>query len=481
MNSSDFDQFGMIIAYFKQNHGFVSGKCPGISPDAGVLMQVGQIVSRQTPKPAKIMNGQAPETGFSQILHSAGNAHLPENPLYAGGPSPSVGKLAPPRPGSLVFLGTVSSETPTVSDLLIQHPVFKKDPWSIIHADTNLGKPFTRMQPGTQVYLDPQTQELLWTSGDPKSNSLPADQAEKALGVKHLLRLAGSGPLPHSKGPILLGTISSETPTVSDLLIKHPDYKKDPWSIIHADTNLGKPFTRMPIGTQVYLDPETSELTWGGQLEKERNLKVASTIAGSEEATNSGPEGDRLSEALVKAVEPLLGSPYERLNCYEMVVVGLKNLGIRYEGRGGLAEKLIRTAAAKGLPNNAYFNGEGLVAVSGKQVYSKTLPKVMNLDRDVERLYQEMEPLLRRGFILSFSTPTRGHTGIVSRKDELWTYINSGNMDHSVMDGMVAKGVGEELLRDELKNWLRLAAERNEPLQITLGRIQEAKIQAYMA
>ncbi len=444
-------------------------------------MQVGQIASRETVKPAKAMNGRAPEKDFSRILQSAGNAHLPEDPLCAGSPSPLPGELAPPGPDNLVFLGAVSSETPTVSDLLIHHPAFKRDPWSIIHAEPNQGKPFRRMRPGTRVYLNPQSHELLWTSGDPKSNSLPAGQAEKALGVKHLLALAGSGPLPHSKEPILLGTISSETPTVSDLLIKHPDYKKDPWSIIHAEANQGKPFTRMPIGTQVSLDPETSELTWGEQIEKENNTKVASAIAGSEEVTNSGPEDDRLSEALVKAVEPLLGSPYQRLNCYEMVVAGLKNLGIRYGGRGGLAEKLVRMAAAKGLPTNAYFNGEGLVAVSGQQVYSKTLPKVINLDKQAEKLYQEMEPLLRRGFILSFSTPTRGHTGIVSRKDELWTYINSGNMDHTVKGGMVAKGVGEELLKDELKNWLQLAAERKEPLQITLGRIQEAKIQAHMA
>jgi hypothetical protein len=443
-------------------------------------MQIRQIASREAVKPARAMDGRAPEKDFSQILLSAGNGHLPENPLYAGGPSPLVGKLAPPRPGNLVFLGTVSTEKPTVSDLLIQHPVFKKDPWSIIHAETNVGKPFTRMRLGTQVYLDSQTQELLWTFGDAKSSPGSPEHAGKAAETNPSISIATPGPLPHSTEPILLGTISSETPTVSDLLIKHPDYERDPWSIIHAEANQGKPFTRMPIGTQVYLDPETSELIWGGQIEKESKMVVASAIADSAGVTNSGPEADRLSEALVKAVEPLLGSPYERLNCYEMVVVGLKNLGIRYEGRGGLAEKLIRTAEAKGLPTNAYFNGEGLVAVSGRQVYSKTLPKVMNLDRDVEKLYQEMEPLLRRGFILSFSTPTRGHTGIVSRKDELWTYINSGNMDHSVMDGRVAKGVGEELLRDELKNWLRLAAERNEPLQITLGRIQEAKIQAYM-
>jgi hypothetical protein len=445
-------------------------------------MQVGQIASKETVRPAKAVNGRAAEEDFSQILHSVSNTQLPKISPEAGSPPVPEVQMAAPGPGNLVFLGTVSSEAPTISDILVNHPDFKKDTWSIIHAAANQGKPFTKMRAGTPVYLNPQTHELLWTSDDLKSTPVSPDLADKALESTPSMSAATSGPPPISAEPIFLGTISSEAPTVSDLLIRHPDFKKDTWSIIHAAANQGKPFTRMPIGTQVFLNPETSELTWGVQVDKESNTAAISSSAIKLEATASSDTAeDAISEALVKAVEPLLGSPYEKLNCYEMVVVGLKNMGIRYEGRGGLAAKLVRMAAAKGLPTNAYFNGEGLVAASGQQVYSQTVLKVTDFDKEAEKLYQEMEPLLHRGFILSFSTPTRGHTGIISRKDELWTYINSGNMDHSVMDGTVPKGVGEELLRDELKDWLRLAEERNEPLQITLGRIQEAKIQAYMA
>jgi hypothetical protein len=444
-------------------------------------MQVGEIGKEQSVTLSSAMGGGTRKKDFSQILQSTTAAISGRNGMDGAYPSRPLGPPASPQTAVPVFLGTISPEAPTVSDLLIRHPAYKKDPWSVIHADPNQGKPFTRMRHGTQVYLDPQSHEILWTFGDPKASSVSPNHAEKALESIHTANMATSVSLPPSTESILLGTISSKTPTVSDLLIQHLAYKKDPWSIIHADPNQGKPFTRMPIGTQVYLNPETFELTWGMQLEKEIKISAASTVTINEQVRAADTGEDALSEALVKAVEPLLGSPYETLNCYEMVVVGLKNMGIRYGGRGGLAEKLVHMAAAKGLPTNAYFNGEGLVAVSGHQVYAKTLPKVMNLDREAEKLYHEMEPLLRRGFILSFSTPTRGHTGIVSRKDELWTYINSGNMDNSVMDGKIAKGVGEELLRDELKNWLRLAAERNEPLQISLGRIQEAKIQAYMA
>lgn len=428
------------------------------------------------------MKMKGSEKDFSQILQSAGSASSPGNPSPSGGTPPSAVNPASPQPGSPVFLGTLSSEAPTVSDLLIQHPTWKKDAWSIIHADTNQEKPFKRMQPGTHVYLDPQTQALSWTFGGSKSGPVPPVHSEKQVAATSPLNVAIPGPFSPITGPILLGTISPEAPTVSDLLIQHPNYKKDAWSIIHADTNEGKRFKHMAIGTQVYFDPATFELTWGAHPEKEDTpaATTAVTLNQGLSPIDTGEE-DFFSEALVKAVESLLGSPYEKLDCYEMVVVGLKNMGIRYEGRGGLAEKLIRMASAKGLPTNAYFNGEGLVSVSGQQVYSKTVPKVINLEKEAEILYQEMEPLLRRGFILSFSTPTRGHTGVVSQKDDIWTYINSGNMDNSVLDGKVTKGVGEELLRNELKNWLRLAAERNEPLQVSLGRIQEAKIQAHMA
>ena len=91
-----------------------------------------------------------------------------------------------------------------------------------------------------------------------------------------------------------------------------------------------------------------------------------------------------------------------------------------------------------------------------------------------------MEPLLKKGFILSFSTPTRGHTGIVSQKDLFWTYINSGNMDHNVETPRETKSVGEEYLAEEIANWLALAAERDESLIITLGRLHEEKLRSFV-
>ena len=166
------------------------------------------------------------------------------------------------------------------------------------------------------------------------------------------------------------------------------------------------------------------------------------------------------------------------MNCFELVVQGLEELGIQYYGRGGLGERLVKMATENGLSINHYLSGEGLIETSGSQIYAKSVPKVRNSKKEALRLYQEVKPLLQEGMILSFSTPTRGHTGIISRREQDWTYINSGYMDHRI-EGRASKGVGEEFLNAEIRNWFRLAAERTEPLQITVGRLEEDKLQAF--
>ncbi|MCJ7603604.1 MAG: hypothetical protein MUO63_19150, partial [Desulfobulbaceae bacterium] len=76
----------------------------------------------------------------------------------------------------------------------------------------------------------------------------------------------------------------------------------------------------------------------------------------------------------------------------------------------------------------------------------------------------------------SFSTPTRGHTGIISQHNQMWTFINSGYMDNQVEKTGRSKGVGEEVLAKEIKNWCKVAAKTGESLVITLGRLQEEKL-----
>ncbi|MBI4699350.1 MAG: hypothetical protein HY758_10740, partial [Nitrospirae bacterium] len=143
---------------------------------------------------------------------------------------------------------------------------------------------------------------------------------------------------------------------------------------------------------------------------------------------------------------------------------------------GGLREKLEALAVRDGLPHNTYFSGEGLVEKAGIKVYSKSIPGISNAREKADEIYSEIMPYLREGQILSFSTSTRGHTGVVSRKGDLWTYINSGVIDHEISPGRVSKRVGEEFLKAEINNWCALAAGRNEPLMVTIGHVNGNKL-----
>ena len=287
---------------------------------------------------------------------------------------------------------------------------------------------------------------------------------------------------PALSGKILLGTITRETPTISALLRKHPVYGKDLWNIVYADCNQDKPYTKILPGTNIYLNEETSELNW--QADKANSKKP-------ESAPVSGPEiflqtnfdardhtdADTPSINLAEAVKSYIGRPYHEINCYELLIRGLVKMGVRYQGSGGLMEKLRTMAKEKGLPANAFLNGEGIVAASGPPVYAKSISMVRDSEKESGQLFAELKPLLNEGYILSFSTPTRGHTGVVGRKDDSWTYINSGRMDNQIdKTTMSPKRVGEEVLAEEIENWFILAKRRHESLQVTVGRLEQQRL-----
>ncbi len=291
-------------------------------------------------------------------------------------------------------------------------------------------------------------------------------------------RRAGTEP---GHGLVSLGQVTHRTPNVSSLLVKHPDYRKDCWSILFSDLNRDKPYTRIRPGTEIFLDPKSREVVWGEMRPvSEKAEAVATTRPGPHTtAAKSSPAGQAFSERLVGAVKPYYGKPYGEINCYELLVKGLTNLGIRYQGAGGLGRKLLGMAREQGLPMYAYFNGEGLIAASGSPVYSKTLLRVQSPERQADAVLKEIEPRLEKGQILSFSIHSRGHTGIVSREGDTWTLINSGEMDHALNAEDLPKGVGEESLAAEIRDWFKMARDRGESLRITLGRLNEKKLLTY--
>ena len=276
---------------------------------------------------------------------------------------------------------------------------------------------------------------------------------------------------PEAAKPLTVGTITRETPTISQLLYQSP-LKSECWKIIHDPVNRDKAFHKIRPGTRILFDPASNELLWGKDLNAYTAKHATRQTAWSREpqALPEFSQPDRPAD-LSSAVKNFIGRDYDAMDCYELVVGGLKELGVQYRGKGGLGQHLVNRALAEGLPENHYLNGEGLVSESGQSVFKKTIFRVKDPQAQADTLMDEMKGLLREGQVLSFSMRDKGHTGVVSRAKDLWTFINSGDMDHNIYGENGNKKVGEEDLRSELENWLRLASESSQGLKITLGSL----------
>ena len=274
-----------------------------------------------------------------------------------------------------------------------------------------------------------------------------------------------------------LGTVSNNNPTVSHLLVRSSQFKNDCWKIIHGNINRNKEFTKIQAGTKIYINPETKELIW--------NTKEAShnNVASNQAWINDDPDSiapEPYSEKLANAMTPYFGKSYDEIDCYELLVNGLKDIGVPYTGPNGLKTKLVSMASTKGLPKNAYLNGEGITQVLGAKIYTKVVTPGKNTEKEANDFYNNIKPYLKKGYILSFSTPGKGHTGIINQKDGDWTYINSGHLDNMVDQANTENGVGEEYLKNEIKNWFFLAKERKESLSITLGKLNSRKMTQFL-
>ena len=284
--------------------------------------------------------------------------------------------------------------------------------------------------------------------------------------------------------PIQLGTITNKAPTVSHLLKRNGQYSKDCWKIIYAAENKHKNFRNIKVGTKIFLDPKSKEIIWNDPSKKDlrvfskQNIKPIPTQ--HSQTLNISADNKKYSQELDEVVKPYLGLPYNRMNCYSLLVKGLKNLGVHYTGKNGLRSELINMAQATGQRRNAFFNGEGIIEASGQKIYKKSINHVTNPDAQARQAYSDIKPLLAKGDILAFSIHTAGHTGIVSQKDDDWTFINSGKLNNSIHNSSLGRGVGEENLGQELSYWFNLAAERKESLLVTVGRLENEKLVRYM-
>lgn len=243
---------------------------------------------------------------------------------------------------------------------------------------------------------------------------------------------------------------------------------------------IGSDYLKKFNGLEAWLDKST---------QKENFLKILSNCDNKSESEVSVVDSDiakingdnnTISEKLVGAAEGYIGTPYKEIDCYELVVNSLEKSGINYRGQNGMAAYLANTAKAQNLPVNTYMTGEGIVAAAGSHVFSKTINSVDEPASLAKKILGDMGSTLEKGAILSFSMQTRGHTGIISKADNLWTFVNSGRMDHNIRDGKLKKAVGEEPLEAEIVNWLKLADKKKEALTITLGKFEDHKLASFL-
>lgn len=368
------------------------------------------------------------------------------------------------QPQALIPLGTVNSTSPSVSHLLQNHPTLKHECWHILSDPINRDKPFTSLPLGTEVSLNPQSREIVLGSA-----------IEQGLPVAYDLGSAKNA----EDDRIELGTITPDTPTVSHLLIHDPRFASEAWNIIFSPTNQEKPYASLLPGTTVAINPQTRELSFmskGHDLSSSPAITAPPLDGESGKTPPSDPEQIRFSGRLAESVRSYMGQPYDTIDCYGLVVRGLKDQGVQYGGPNGLRHQLERLAQEQGLPTNALQNGEGLIAVAGNKLYGQSFVRVTNVEEQTREVLRQLGPLLQEGMLLSFSTPSQGHTGVIARKDDKWTYVNSGLIDHQVDGGRVSRRVGEETLGEEIKNWLQLAKNKKTSLTVSAGLFDTKKL-----
>lgn len=421
--------------------------------------------------------GNAPNTSAGQL----GTSHL--QPTVTGVDLPQVFSNTQPEKiidSGLVELGKLSRDNPTVSHLLEENESLRPRMWEIVSTEINREKKFENLPLGTTVWFDQAREEIVFDRSGANYNTVSQQVSDKG-GTSDLNDLAKTDRKTGADQIISLGKINSENSTVSHLLTGMDGLKNNGWDILDSAINSNKPFNTLTSGTEVFLNTETGEISWQSTETQNDVVKLAAVYRKKEYPAISTPEDSATATDLSDAVKRYLGRPYGDMNCYELVVRGLQDLNVAYAGKDGLQTKLTKMALDRGMAANAYLNGEGLVKAAGSTLFSKTYPVSGDWKEKADQVMEEIQPLLQNGQILSFSTRRRGHTGVVSQQGEQWTFVNSGRLDNSVETASLAKGVGEEVLQMEIGNWFRLAKRKGEELSVTLGRLEQDKLQLLTA
>ena len=156
---------------------------------------------------------------------------------------------------------------------------------------------------------------------------------------------------------------------------------------------------------------------------------------------------------------------FRNKDCLEFLADLLEENGITYYGKNGVADALIVKARREGKNFNAYLTGEGLT-----QKLSSN-PVTVEIKEDgsdsFEDVWNRISPHIQKGTILSFSSQSFGHTGIVDRVGSRWIYFNSSGIPSKPETYKVLA----EDLKDEIRSWFQRAKRKKTFLHITAGAI----------
>lgn len=161
---------------------------------------------------------------------------------------------------------------------------------------------------------------------------------------------------------------------------------------------------------------------------------------------------------------------YARLDCYEFVAAVLEKNGIRYYGKDGVGSALIGKAKMEHKPSNHFLTGEGLTRLLSSDTVTLDVR-----GESLQQTWEILEPRLKEGAILSFSSHRAGHTGIVGLRDGRWVFINSSGR----LGDKSSYRVKEEDLEGEIRSWLEKVRKEKGSLSITLGQVDRELAAAY--
>jgi hypothetical protein len=160
-----------------------------------------------------------------------------------------------------------------------------------------------------------------------------------------------------------------------------------------------------------------------------------------------------------------LSQRFNNRDCYEFLAGILEENGISYYGTNGVGNTLVDQARSRGMSLNAFLTGEGITRVLCDNPVEINLSRVT--DTSFDEIWNKIEPHLKKGAILSFSSQPSGHTGIIDQKNGQWVYINSSGVPYDRKTYRVI----EEDLKHEIRGRLQRASRQQTFLNLTLGSV----------